>query len=267
MRRFQLMFAACAAALLAAPAPSLAAQPQPDTGAAQATGPQQHHGQRSGHVGQQPTAAGSAAGSGAGEHPTLPRRGPLLRHPESTSGVRHPIPGATGPYPGRHPVAPPVVAHPTQPTFHPPAHRQEHVRPPRLPGIGGWNRALRGHDRDLAGQQWRAQHRGWDANSPWRRDRNWWRHSGGFRLYVGPRAGFFFIPAIGYVAAPSQYQNHYWSVGEYLPSWFWRFVVSDYQAYGLPAPPDGCAWVWVNADLALIDLDDGYILDIVHNAW
>ena len=126
---------------------------------------------------------------------------------------------------------------------------------------------MRGPDRDHAGQQWRDQHRGWDHDAPWRRDPFWWRKDRGFRFYYGPRIGFFFIPEFGYVAAPSQYQVHYWRAGDYLPDWFWRFVVRDYQSYGLPPPPDGCAWVWVDDDVALIDRSDGYILDIVHNVW
>ncbi|MDE2357572.1 MAG: RcnB family protein [Alphaproteobacteria bacterium] len=75
------------------------------------------------------------------------------------------------------------------------------------------------------------------------------------------------MPDFGYVAVPPQYQMRYWRAGDTLPVWFWRYVVRDYAAYGLPPPPDGCAWVWVDDDVALIDLDDGYILDIVHNLW
>jgi hypothetical protein len=32
-------------------------------------------------------------------------------------------------------------------------------------------------------------------------------------------------------------------------------------------PPPGCAWIWVDDDIALVDLDDGDVLDIVHNVW
>jgi len=45
------------------------------------------------------------------------------------------------------------------------------------------------------------------------------------------------------------------------------WTVRDYVVYGLPPPPDGCAWVWVDDDVALVDLDDGYIFDIAHNLW
>jgi Ni/Co efflux regulator RcnB len=140
-------------------------------------------------------------------------------------------------------------------------------KPAGIARLGGWSRPARGPARDQAAQQWRQGHQGWDQSAPWRRDRNWWRGNDAFSLYVGVRSGFFFIPEIGYVSAPRQYRGHHWQAGQYLPNWFWRYRVSDYWNYGLPEPPDGCFWVWVNNDMALIDTGDGFILDIVHNAW
>ncbi len=126
---------------------------------------------------------------------------------------------------------------------------------------------MRGTARVQAGQQWRQAHAGWDQGAAWRRDRNWWRGNSAFRLFVGARSGFFFIPAIGYVSVPVAYRQHEWRPGEYLPRWFWRYEVRDYWSYGLPQPPYGCAWVWVNNDVVLIDTSDGYILDIDYNVW
>ena len=133
--------------------------------------------------------------------------------------------------------------------------------------LGPFDRLLRGADRDRAGQQWRGEHHDWDHNALWRQNRDWWRRDRGFRFFFGPRLGYFFIPDLGYVWAPPQYLNRYWKIGDLLPNWFWRYQVQDYWRYGLPEPPDGCAWVWVDDDVALVDLDDGYILDIVHNVW
>ena len=116
-------------------------------------------------------------------------------------------------------------------------------------------------------QQWRQSHSGWDGRSPWRQNPNWWRGNAAFRLFGGERLGFFFIPGFGYVSAPAEYRVHYWRADDTLPSWFWRYQVRDYWNYGLPQPPEGCVWVWVDNDVALIDASDGYILDIVHNAW
>ncbi len=72
---------------------------------------------------------------------------------------------------------------------------------------------------------------------------------------------------MGCIAVPSQYEHGYWTPGSYLPNWLWRFKVTDYWRFGLPEPPDGCVWVWVDNNVALIDTSDGYILDIVRNVW
>ena len=144
--------------------------------------------------------------------------------------------------------------------------RQTARRLPTIaPPLGDWNRNVRGTQRDQAGQQWRQGHQGWDSNARWRQDPNWWRRDSGFRLYIGPRNGYFFIPGLGYVSAPQEYRQHYWRPGDYLPQWFWRYQVRDYDRYGLPQPPDGCAWIWVDGDVALVDPSDGYILDIERN--
>ena len=75
------------------------------------------------------------------------------------------------------------------------------------------------------------------------------------------------MPQRGYIALPRQYRDHHWRAGEYLPGWFRAYSVSHYERYGLPRPPRGCAWIWLNGDVALIDRSDGYILDVVHNVW
>jgi Ni/Co efflux regulator RcnB len=142
------------------------------------------------------------------------------------------------------------------------------IHTPRALGpLSGWDRNARGPDRSQLGQQWRGQHHNWDQNSPWRGNTNWWRGQPSFRLFLGPRIGFFFFPDFGYVRAPQEYQNHYWRAGDNLPNWFWRYTVRNYERYGLPTPPDGCAWIWLDGDVALVDLSDGYILDIVYNVW
>jgi Ni/Co efflux regulator RcnB len=74
------------------------------------------------------------------------------------------------------------------------------------------------------------------------------------------------VPGRGYVRAPPIYQRHYWPPGDILPEWYWRYEIADYGRYGLPMPPDGCRWVWVDDDVALIDAD-GFILDVVRNVW
>lgn len=171
---------------------------------------------------------------------------PAMNQPPRTAPQR-PAPAAQQP-------RPPMQAPQVQP------------RPPAA-SLGAWHAPARGPARDRATQQWRQQNQGWDQGSVWRRSPDWWRADRGFALFQGPRIGFFFIPNLGYRAVPSQYRNRHWEAGDYLPAWFRAYRVSDYQRYGLPRPPYGCVWVWLNGDVALIDRADGYILDVVGGVW
>ena len=60
--------------------------------------------------------------------------------------------------------------------------------------------------------------------------------------------------------------RHY-TAGDYLPSIFWRYSVNDYRTYGLGYPPPGTRWVYVDNAIYLIDEYDGYILDVIRDAW
>ena len=164
-------------------------------------------------------------------------------------------------------VAPAVAQQGQAPGGHSQAFARQPVRPANVQVLSGWNRTAAGPAREQAGQQWRQAHSGWDSGARWRGNQNWWRGDAGFRLFGGERIGFFFIPELGYVSAPAEYRSHHWRAGDQLPNWFWRYQVRDYWNYGLPEPPDGCAWVWVDNDVALIDASDGYILNIDHNVW
>jgi Ni/Co efflux regulator RcnB len=236
----RLLLTACAATFMAVPVAVLADPPQghgAPSGQHGASGPPS--GQTSTHHG------GPMSGPVNGGF----RPGPGPAPPPHPSGPAPSQPGQ-GPRPGYHSAshwAPPPVAHP--------------------PPLADWNRNLRGPDRWRYTQEWRAQHHDWDRYAPWRHNRDWWRRYPGFRWYTGFRVGFFFFPEVGYVAAPPDYVNQYWSIGSYLPAWFWQYAIQDYGAYGLPAPPDGCGWIWLNGDIALVDLSDGYIVDIIRDAW
>ena len=96
---------------------------------------------------------------------------------------------------------------------------------------------------------------------------DWWRGRPEFRGYAGPRVGFWFIPGVGYWQAPREYWGRHWGYGDYLPRIFWQYQVYDWAAYGLPPPPCGCAWVWIDGGVALVDLSDGYILDVQYGLW
>lgn len=136
---------------------------------------------------------------------------------------------------------------------------------PNRPG-SGWNN---GRDRDRQHREFRQRFNG----DQWRRDfyRNhrsdWWRNDNRFRGYSGVRAGFYFAPGWGYYSVPRSYWNRTWSVGQYLPDTFWRYQLNDWRTYGLGYPPEGTRWVSVDNTIYLIDEYDGYIVDVIRDAW
>ena len=115
--------------------------------------------------------------------------------------------------------------------------------------------------------QWTSGHPDWNRGTVWQRNSNWWQGNAGFRSYSGVRLNFYFAPGFGYYSVPLDYRGRSWQTGAYLPLFFLQYAVNDYQAYGLPSPPYGCSWVWVNTGVFLIDRSDGYILDEVDNVW
>jgi len=107
----------------------------------------------------------------------------------------------------------------------------------------------------------------------WRRDWNrrhgsgWWRNDRRFRGYSGFRIGFYFAPGYGYYRVPRSYWGQRYHVGDYLPSIFWRYQLDDWRTYGLGYPPEGARWVLVDNTIYLIDERDGYIIDVIQDAW
>lgn len=149
------------------------------------------------------------------------------------------------------------------------------IQRPDRPG-NGWNRPDRpgsgwnnGRDRDRQHREFRQRFNG----DQWRRDfyRNhrsdWWRNDRRFRGYNGVRVGFYFAPGWGYYSVPRSYWGRSWSVGQYLPDAFWRYQLNDWRTYGLGYPPEGTRWVSVDNTLYLIDEYDGYIIDVIRDAW
>ncbi|SPU46090.1 RcnB family protein [Brevundimonas diminuta] len=144
-----------------------------------------------------------------------------------------------------------------EPPSRPAPHRQD--RPDRP---SQWNR-----DRD-----YREFHNRWNRDQ-WRRDwdrrhrSDWWRHDQRFRSWNGVRIGFYFAPGYGYYSVPRTYWNRQYYVGQYLPDVFWRYQVNDWRTYGLGYPPPGTRWVYVDNAIYLIDDYDGYIIEVVRDAW
>lgn len=109
-------------------------------------------------------------------------------------------------------------------------------------------------------EQWR---RNWHRNN---RD-DWWRTDRRFRGYSGLRIGFYFAPGYGYYQVPRNYWGQRYHVGQHLPSIFWRYQLNEWRTYGLGYPPPGTQWVLVDNHIYLIDHYDGYIIDVIFDAW
>lgn len=147
--------------------------------------------------------------------------------------------------------------------------------------VNGRDRDGRGWDRDRGGNWNRGpdRHRDYDGfrnrwnQDHWRRDwhRNrgydWWRNDRGFRGYSGFRYGFYFAPGYGYYSVPRNYWGQRWYVGDYLPSIFWRYRLNDWRTFGLGFPPPGTQWVSVDNHIYLVDSYDGYIIEVIFDAW
>jgi Ni/Co efflux regulator RcnB len=136
-------------------------------------------------------------------------------------------------------------------------------------GHGGGGHGGGGHGTPHGGHGggWAGSHHGWGSHGVWAHNHNWWRGRPGWGGWGGFRVGFYFAPGWGYYSIPHEYWGHRWVVGEYLPDYFWRYQINDYWSYGLDAPPPGCSWIWLNGNIALIDLGDGYIVDMAYNVW
>ncbi|KPF73922.1 hypothetical protein IP78_14465 [Brevundimonas sp. AAP58] len=66
---------------------------------------------------------------------------------------------------------------------------------------------------------------------------------------------------------PRNYWGQRWYVGDYLPSIFWRYRLNDWRTFGLGFPPPGTQWVAVDNHIYLIDSVDGYIIEVIFDAW
>jgi hypothetical protein len=142
---------------------------------------------------------------------------------------------------------------------------------------GGWDRDRNNRDRNWYNDRnGRRDYGGWGNRwnqNDWRRDWNrgrsndWWRNDRSFRGYSGYRFGYYFAPNHGYYSVPRNYWGQRWNRGDYLPSTFWRYSLNDYRTYGLGYPPPGTQWVAVDTTIYLIDRYDGYILEVIRDAW
>lgn len=140
---------------------------------------------------------------------------------------------------------------------------------PNRPGNDWNNGGDRNRDRDRQRNEFRNRFDSsrWQQN--WNRNNraDWWRSDRRFNGWSGARNGFYFAPGYGYYSVPRSYYGRQYSAGDFLPSIFWRYSVNDYRTYGLGYPPEGTRWVYVDNAIYLIDQYDGYIIDVIRNAW
>ncbi|WP_343698971.1 RcnB family protein [Caulobacter sp.] len=95
----------------------------------------------------------------------------------------------------------------------------------------------------------------------------WWRGHPGFVSYVGPRPGYYYAPGYGYYAIPRGYTRTTWVVGATLPPMMRSYVVISPAVYGLAPAPVGCGWYYAGANIVLVRLSTGVIIQSVAGGW
>lgn len=73
----------------------------------------------------------------------------------------------------------------------------------------------------------------------------------------------------GRYIAPRGYYVRSWRHGDYLPRSYYetRYIVRDYHAYHLSAPPRGHHWVRVNNDVILAAVASGLVVSVVNGLF
>jgi Ni/Co efflux regulator RcnB len=68
---------------------------------------------------------------------------------------------------------------------------------------------------------------------------------------------------------PYGYRYYSWRHGDYLPGAYYapRYIVRDYRAYRLYAPPRGYHWVRVDNDVVLAAIASGLVVSVVSNLF
>ncbi len=123
------------------------------------------------------------------------------------------------------------------------------------------NRDGRLDNRRWDGNRWNNGGREYNWNRGWRNDRryDWYGYRNRYRNYFyAPR---YYNP-YGYGYGYSRF-----SIGVYLDSLFYsnRYWLNDPGYYRLPAAPYGARWVRYYDDVLLVDIDSGYVIDVIHD--
>lgn len=114
----------------------------------------------------------------------------------------------------------------------------------------------RGHDRGPHEQ--RHEQRGHDNGHRWDRNDRDYRSYHSHDRYKAVR----YYP-------PRGYHSRDWYRGARMPAAYYapRYVVRDYHAYRLHAPPRGYHWVRVNNDVVLAAIATGVVLQVVNGIF
>ena len=118
----------------------------------------------------------------------------------------------------------------------------------------------------LANDRSDVRQQGRDVNQAqrWNRaNRNWMQQRGEFRAYNGRRAGFWFAPGFGYVRIDPRFNSYGWRAGVIVPWQLRNYAVADPWFYGVQPAPPGYRWVWLDNNIALINLRSGAIVRVV----
>jgi Ni/Co efflux regulator RcnB len=135
---------------------------------------------------------------------------------------------------------------------------------------GADHHMVEGQDRfrNNSGGNWRNNNGGnWRNNNGgnWRqgqRSEGWWRGQRGFEGYGGRRDGYWYAPGRGYYQPDPRWLGFDWEVGVAVPFELRSYYVNDPYDYGLPPAPYGCAWIYLDNQIVLIDLRTGRILQM-----
>ncbi|HEY3811984.1 MAG TPA: RcnB family protein [Caulobacteraceae bacterium] len=123
--------------------------------------------------------------------------------------------------------------------------------------------------RDQQASLWRQRHVDVDHNTAWKKSGgDWWKGRSGFKDYDGHHHHHHrFIPDIGYVDESTDCRFDTIEVGVLAPPCATAYGLTDWSSYGLPRPPAGCKWVWLDGSIALVQESDGYVIQILRNVF
>lgn len=126
----------------------------------------------------------------------------------------------------------------------------------------------RNNDRNYERRDYARDERRYDRRDYDRNDHRWDRRDAYRAGYYNGRSDARRYDRGRYIA-PRGYYVRSWRHGDYLPRSYCetRYIVSDYHAYHLGAPPRGHHWVRVNNDVVLAAIASGLVVSVVNGLF